>query len=431
MMTKPSALSPTFVALLIAAFVSRALAGQPQEVIPTPAQIPELAPTTTQPWAAPVGARRAVSDWDLYAGSVYANTSPIWVQAEYLLWRMRGNPLPPLVTTSPDGTPRSEAGVLGAPGTRVLFGGEQVDDDARSGFRTSLGVRLGHWFDVCMDSELQFDYLWLGDGQTSGDFQADSSQYGILARPFFNTELGQPDAQLISFPDVAAGGISLETSSDFRSAGVLFRQAWLRGEGGRIEWLAGYRYVELQEELLAHEIVVSTDPGGVVPRGTTFDIFEDVSTWNEFHGGDVGLQWWTHVRGWTVEATTKIALGGLARTVEIGGETITESPGDPATIAAGGLLALPTNMGRHQSCRFATVPELSIKLRRQLSRYLILTLGYSVVVVDNVVRTGDQLDLAVNPTQINGGALSGPARPTVLMNDSRLWLQGFNIGLEW
>lgn len=49
MMTKPSALIHTFVALLIAAFVSRALAGQPQEAIPTPAQIPELAPTTTQP----------------------------------------------------------------------------------------------------------------------------------------------------------------------------------------------------------------------------------------------------------------------------------------------------------------------------------------------------------------------------------------------
>ena len=147
---------------------------------------------------------------------------------------------------------------------------------------------------------------------------------------------------------------------------------------------------------------------------------------------DLGLQWWTHLHGWTVEVVTKVAIGGMSRTVDIGGETITDPPGNSdATVSAGGLLALPTNMGRHHSSCFATVPELSIKLRRQLSRYLILTLGYSVVVVDNVVRTGDQLDLVVNPTQIDGGALSGVPRPAVLMNDSQLWLQGFNIGLEW
>jgi hypothetical protein len=77
------------------------------------------------------------------------------------------------------------------------------------------------------------------------------------------------------------------------------------------------------------------------------------------------------------------------------------------------------------------VPELSIKLRRQLTHHLILTVGYSLVVVDNVVRTGDQLDLVINPTQINGGTLSGAARPAVLMNDSTLWLHGLNVGLEW
>ncbi|MHB0959984.1 MAG: BBP7 family outer membrane beta-barrel protein [Pirellulaceae bacterium] len=430
-MMKQSALIHAVVALCLAACVASALAAESDEAIPTPAQISELETGDTESWIAPMGLPRAVTDWDLYAGSVYANTSPLWVQAEYLLWWMRGNPLPPLVTSSAAGTPRSEAGVLGAPGTRVLLGGERVDDDARSGFRTSLGVRLGHWFDVCMDTELQFDYLWLGDGQTSGDFRADSLQYDILARPFYNAELEQQDAQLISFPNVATGGIWLETSSDFRAAGVVVRQGWLRGERGRLEWLAGYRYLQLQEELLAYESLVSTDPGGVIPLGTTFDIFEDVSTWNEFHGGDIGLQWWTHLRGWTVETTAKVAIGGWARSVEIRGETLTDSPGDEARLSAGGLLALPTNLGRHQSSSFSMAPELSIKVRRQLSRFLVLTLGYSVLVVDNVVRTGDQLDLVVNPTQINGGPLSGVPRPAVLMNDSRLWLQGFNIGLEW
>jgi hypothetical protein len=276
-----------------------------------------------------------------------------------------------------------------------------------------------------MDSELQFDYLWLGEGQASGDYQADSFQYAVLARPFFNTEQGQQDAQLIPRPDMVSGGIAIETSSDFMSTGVLFRQGWFRGDRGRVEWLAGYRYLQLQEELAINEVQVAEDL-------TVVDIFDAVSTWNEFHGADLGLQWWTHLHGWTVEVVTKVAIGGIARTVDIAGDTITDPPGNSAaTISPGGLLALPTNIGRHHSCSFATAPELSIKLRRQLSRYLILTLGYSVMMVDNVARTGDQLDLVVNPTQINGGALPGIPRPAVLMNDSQLWLQGFNIGLEW
>src|SRR5262245_44853218 len=51
----------------------------------------------------------------------------VWLEAEALLWWMRGADLPPLVTTSPPGTPLTRAGVLGSPGTEVLFGGNQVN----------------------------------------------------------------------------------------------------------------------------------------------------------------------------------------------------------------------------------------------------------------------------------------------------------------
>src|SRR4051812_31807075 len=46
-----------------------------------------------------------------------------WVNADALLWWMRPAHLPPLVTASPPGTPVPAVGVLGAPGTAVLFGG--------------------------------------------------------------------------------------------------------------------------------------------------------------------------------------------------------------------------------------------------------------------------------------------------------------------
>ena len=48
--------------------------------------------------------------------------NPFWAEIDYLAWTVKGDHPPPLVTASPDGTPLAQAGVLGAPGTTVLFG---------------------------------------------------------------------------------------------------------------------------------------------------------------------------------------------------------------------------------------------------------------------------------------------------------------------
>lgn len=397
-------------------------------VMPLTAPPTTLAPSTEAVLAPPA---RTVSDWDLFAGSVYANTSPVWVQAQYLLWWLRGNEVPPLVTSSPPGTPRGEAGVLGEPGTRVLFGSERIDDRGRSGFRTALGVRLGHWFDALMDCELQADYLWIGDGQTSGDFSADSQHTAILARPFFNAELGHPDALLVSHPDVTAGALVFETASDFQAAGAAVRRSWLRGAYGRIEWLAGYRYLRLREALAGRSASMITELNGPVLPGTLQEISDRFETWNEFHGGDLGLEWWTETHGWTVELVTKVALGELSRIVSVTGETVTQAPDGTVTWQPGGLLALPTNQGRHRATCFTAVPELSLQARRQLTRHLVFTVGYSLLVVDRVVRTGDQLDLTINPSQRDGGPLVGVPRPAAPLRDSTLWLHGLTLGLEW
>ncbi|MFO7903571.1 MAG: BBP7 family outer membrane beta-barrel protein [Pirellulaceae bacterium] len=372
------------------------------------------------------GSNGVMTPWELYAGSVYANTSPLWVHAEGLVWWMRGNPLPALATTSPDNTPGGDAGVLGAPGTSVLHGNRRVDDSARGGFRASLGVRLGHWSDRLMDSELQFDVLWVGDGQSSGDFEATSSGTPILARPYHNAELDVPDRELIAYPNVAQGAISVETTSDFLSTGALYRGAWRTWGETRLDWLAGYRYAQLQEQLLVRDQLVLIETGG-----TRIERFDDFRTWNEFHGADMGLQLWTHANGWTVEVLAKVALGAVARTVEIDGETYTLSPDGNPSLTPGGLLAMPTNMGRFHSSQFSMMPELTIRFRRPISRFFTFTMGYTILAVDNTARTGDQIDLALNPSQFAGGTLTGSPRPRMPMNDSTLWVQGLSVGLEW
>src|SRR5258708_31580249 len=59
--------------------------------------------------------------------------SPFWVEADYLIWTVKGDKLPALVST----------GNLGAPGTAVLFGDAAVNDRWRSGGQ----IKAGTWFD--------------------------------------------------------------------------------------------------------------------------------------------------------------------------------------------------------------------------------------------------------------------------------------------
>ena len=80
-----------------------------------------------------------------------------WVRGDALLWWTKGAHIPALLTTSPDGTPQAQAGVLGQPGTVVLFGEQEVNDDFRAGGRISLGT----WLDEADDFGIELTYLAL------------------------------------------------------------------------------------------------------------------------------------------------------------------------------------------------------------------------------------------------------------------------------
>src|SRR4249920_3466906 len=60
----------------------------------------------------------------------------LWVRGEYLLWWLKDQALPPLVTTS---ATQTSAGRPGFADTSVLYGGD-VDGKVRQGFRISAGV---------------------------------------------------------------------------------------------------------------------------------------------------------------------------------------------------------------------------------------------------------------------------------------------------
>ena len=101
------------------------------------------------------------------------------------------------------------------------------------------------------------------------------------------------------------------------------------------------------------------------------------------------------------------------------------------TTTPGGLLTQPTNMGEFERDRFAVLPEGGVNLRLDITRNLRANIGITAMYLSNVARSGGQIDLALNPTQLNGGTLSGEARPAFNFEEDSFWLRGVNAGLEY
>ncbi|MEL6899065.1 MAG: BBP7 family outer membrane beta-barrel protein, partial [Planctomycetota bacterium] len=86
---------------------------------------PYYAPGQSQP-----GIRPLVDPYSRRGGGLFGGGRPrllpsrlsdrIWVSADYLLWDAAGVDVPALVTSSPNGTAQTAAGVLGQPNTSVL-----------------------------------------------------------------------------------------------------------------------------------------------------------------------------------------------------------------------------------------------------------------------------------------------------------------------
>lgn len=351
-----------------------------------------------------------------------------WFRADYLMWWMKGNRLPALVTTSPPGTPRAEAGVLGQDGTSVLFGDERVDANLRHGVR----FRTGMWLNSCNTTGVDAHYIYLNDGDNTGQYTGSSLGFPILARPFFNTSLNAEDSQLIAFPGVSQGLIEIDTSSELHSAGALLRAAWLRGGSTSVDLLAGYRYLRYREGLSIYENVLVLDSPGI-PQDTTIELRDTFVAENDFHGGEIGLNSTYCYRGLVIDLVAKVALGNVHQEVDVRGMSRTTIPGQTPVVDDQGFLALPTNIGQRTENRFAFLPELNLDVRYPLTDSLQLTVGYTLLYLTSAVRSGDQIDTVINPTQFpqNGGVLSGPERPAPLFEDTAFWAQGLNVGIEW
>ena len=368
-----------------------------------------------------------------------------WVHMDYLMWWTKGMNVPPLVTTAET---LDQASLDPADESTILFGNDNIFEELRKGGR----IRLGFWLDPYQRCGIEGEFLGLHDEQEyygANTFDYNTVEQQVLARPFYDVNTSNPfyAVQEVS-GDRLAGLVEVNTTTRLYSGGLRFISnrccnSWncdpySNGYCGSIrrDFLFGYRFTTLDEALGIREQLntVSND------YTTNFDLKDNFVTDTQFHGIDFGWQWEFVKYRWSFNLLTKIAMGANRQVVNISGSThnatlnLSPPPEDvphfDVTSQAGGLLTQPSNIGHYSRDRFSVMPELAATLGYELRPGVRVTAGYTFLYWTNVVRPGDQIDLAVNSEFLNGVDSATPSRPTFSFHESDYWAQGLNLGLD-
>jgi hypothetical protein len=345
-----------------------------------------------------------------------------WVDAESLLWWIKSNPVHlPLVTSGAAGD--TSPGAIGQPGTTVLIGNENVDPGMFPGGRFTAG----YWFGSDNTFGIEGGYFFLSSRTPTENVASDGSPTSrVLANPFFNAVTGKEDSSLIAFPGLLSGTAALSITSQMQGAELNTLFSLIASPVHRRSLLVGFRWLELHEQLglSSHSVGV---PGGADAglSSSQNDVFD---TRNNFYGGQIGLEDSWSFRRFFIVTIFEVALGAMQEV-----ENVSGTPGTVLTVPVPTeipeIYATTTNIGQHSHQSFGVVGEIDVTLGYQVIRNLSLTVGYSLLLVSDVLRPGDQIDHVINPSQFTG-PLVGPARPQVIISESFFWAQGISVGAQ-
>jgi hypothetical protein len=325
----------------------------------------------------------------------------VWVTGEYLLWWVKNGPsLPPLI---PVGTP---AGVNGNALTDLTIrggAGQSFNYDTFSGIR----IGAGGWITCNETFGLEGSFLLL---------ERRSASFAAIA-----PETGFPGLG----PGPSTAGIAVNSNTQLYGfeANSLINLA--RNCNYHADLIVGFRNLNLDENLSVNTAATTGTLG--VPASEGFaDAFR---TQNSFYGAQVGVRGGAHWGPVSFDAVGKIAFGVTNEAVSVTGVRAAVV-GPVAGTTIGGLYAQPSNIGRQTRDPFAVVPEVTFSVGYDVTNNLRVFVGYTFLYISDVVRPGNQVDPAVNVSQIVG-PFAGPVRPVRIFRESDFWAQGLNFGVEY
>lgn len=397
----------------------------------------------------------------------------VWGSAEYLLWFAKSQPVRfPLVTTSAP----SDFGLLGRPSTLVLVGDRDLGYDTISGYRATLGA----FFDCDRRYGAEISGFQTETKSNISFFQSTSAGIPTLARPVIDSaNVRLPSSLLVSNPNLGFGSILVYSSTRAYGAEIsgvtnLFRS--VPGCMGKwacsVDFLAGYRYLELDEKLEVSSATTLSVPNTNVPQfvtgafgvvtqvgnnavptpvnfagiqifsPATVQVIDSFRTRNQLHLAQFGLR--GEIRhGWcSLLYSGKFAFGLNHQIVEIDGFSgfsdqtrLASGPAAALGTTIGGLLATSTNIGKYNNDEFVYVPEVNLSFALNLTRSITMTTGYNFLYISKVARPGSQINPVVDTSTVpfsgNFGATNRPAGFRNLLAQDDFWLQGVTFGLDF
>lgn len=368
----------------------------------------------------PLQAEMYVDDYDDFSCCEPCHTCQdrFWLEADYLYWEIQSAPkvIPLVVEQSTSGTP-----------VDVVLGGKKYKDNWHSGARFALG----YWFDECRNWGAEVSYFFLGKESKHSSVESDANGSPGLRVPYFDVTTGQATSSPIALPGVFRGGADLKLSNEMQGAELnLVKEIPCRCSSS-FQLLAGFRYWNFEDNLT---FFVDSP---LVVRPTIYNYKDKFETENNFYGGQIGASFKQNFSSFFFDVKGKIALGAMCQKSTIKGHFHTnEFTGSEQTFL-GGFFALPTNIGHHDRTRFSVIPELNVNLGYYITDCFCIRIGYSVLYVTEVLRASKQMNNHINPTQSANieftptPRLAGEASPTGKLRSNNLWVQGFNVGLDF
>jgi hypothetical protein len=353
-------------------------------------------------------------------GPGYSDPSHWYVAAEALMWWVKSYGVPPLVTVGP----AFSGANLSVTGVTSVYGADSVDVNPRYGGR----LTLGYWLSPCWAVELTgFAVRPSSHGFTASSTEVASSD---LARPFYNLNTGAESSEIIGRPGVAQGFVNVTTKSNLYGGELNARYRYWQGACNRLDFIAGVRYLHLDEQLTITESSRGLAGAGAFAGIERF-LQDDFRTKNRFLGGQVGAIF-EHVEGrWTLGLTTKVAVGYTRQTADISGAVTPLAGGTPPDLP-GGLLALNSNIGTYSRQKVSIVPEVGVNVGYDVTNHLRVFAGYSILYWTGVSRPGQQIDRVLDVNRIPdfpAAPATSTIRPVNPRGTENLWAQGVNFGI--
>jgi hypothetical protein len=394
---------------------------------------------------------------DFQQGGIPGGWPPFWIRGEWLYMQIKNQPLPvPLITESD----AASLGIIGNPGTVVVFGGNDVYMHHFTGGRLTAGLT------ICCEPNFGLEVSAFTTEKQTVRFDAASDAAGnpVIARPFFDVVNQVENAIAVSFPGAFAGSVSATVSSQFWGGDFCFTLGTAQNTWWSATLLAGFKYLEFDEQIQVSQFSVILPGGSASVAGVPVNapngiaILDDFDTRNQFYGGLIGGRVEARYGRLTLEVTEKFGIGATHQVVGIQGSTTAVTP--PITVPGsvlsntfpslfppqitisngimsfpGGVLATETNSGQHVRTQFSLASDTNVSLRLKLTKCISLVGGYNFIWLKEVVRPGNEIDRNVNQATIpSSPAFSTfvvfPRQPAFSFREGNIWAHGTNLGLQ-